>query len=350
MQESLIPLLRCPVTRTGLTAKGIKWTTKKLDGESIRVIDEALLYAEKDWVYPVIQGIPRLNIEAFLDHEKFFETAAVDYLAIKLNLLKNYSGLIKEVVKKNKRTKESFTKEWSVFNYDTDNTWGADDDAMVTRFLNETDETAGSLKHKIIFDAGCGHGKLDLLIAPDCKAVIGMDFANCIEEAYAKNEFGHVHFIQGDVEFPPVLFRFFDIVHCSGVLIHTKNAEYSFTCIEPTVKEKGKLSVWLYHPRKDLIHNLFNWVRSVTSKLPLTVQYYLYLYTIFPVSFCVKRIKGNKQNRREMMVNILDWFSPEFRSEHEHKEVATWFLKNGYTKHKLTTSDNFGFNMIGEKN
>ena len=349
MQESLLPLLRCPVTRTVLTVKVIKRGDKIFNGVSVRIIEEAVLYADADWFYPVINGIPRLNVEAFLDHESFLRTVENEYAGRKENLIKKYGALVKYAVKKNKRTKQSFTKEWSVYNYDKDKTWNADDEAMITRFLNETDESMDSLKDKIIFDAGCGHGKLDLLIASHCSAVIGMDFANCIEEAYTRNEFLNVHFIQGDVQFPPLPFNYFDIVHCSGVLIHTNNSELSFSCIEPTVKEKGKLSVWLYHPRKNFIHNTFNAIRKVTSKLPLTFQYYLYLFTVFPVSFCIKRLKGNKQNSREMMVSILDWLTPEYRWEHKHTEAASWFYKRGYKKISITTVDTFGFNTVGEK-
>ena len=349
MQESLLSLLRCPVTRTALTLKVIRQAEKVYNNETITVIDEGVLYASEDWIYPIIKGVPRLNVEAFLNYEIFLCTAENNYATLKENLLKKFGALIKYAVKKNKRTKESFAKEWSVYNYDKDNTWDADDEGMIERFLKETAETKLSLKDKIIFDAGCGNGKLESLIASNCRSIIAMDFANNIEDAYARNNFSNVFFIQGDVQFPPVAFTYFDIVHCSGVLIHTNNAELSFSCIEPTVKDGGKLSIWLYHPVKDFVHRLFNHIRSVTSKLPLSFQYYLYLVTIFPLSYCIKKLKGNKQNSREMMVSILDWFTPEFRSEHEHTESAAWFYKRGYNKVKITTVDKFGFNITGEK-
>ncbi len=349
MQESLLSLLRCPVTRTALTVRVLKKADKIFDGKTVSIVEEALLFAEADWIYPVIGGIPRLNVEAFLDYETFLKQADDGYLLRKENLLQRYTNLIKYVIRKNKRTKESFTKEWAVYNYNHDKTWDAGDEAMITRFLKETDETAATLKEKVIFDAGCGNGKLDILLADKCSAVIAMDFADCIGRAYERNDFPNVHFIQGDIQFPPVLFSYFDIVHSSGVLIHTNNAELSFSCIEPTVKATGKLSVWLYHPGKDFIHNLFNMVRKVTSKLPFSVQYYLYMVTLLPISYCIKKIKGNKQNPREMMLSILDWFTPEFRSEHEHTEVAAWFYKRGYKNVRVTTNDKFGFNIIGEK-
>ncbi len=349
MQESLLPLLRCPVSRGALTASILKKSTKILNGESREIIDEAVLYASEGWFYPVIKGIPRLNVEAFLDHKQFLRSAVNNYDELKAHLLQKYGGLISYAAQKNKRTKASFTKEWSVYDYDKDNTWDADNDAMVARFLKETTETKQSLAEKIIFDAGCGNGKLETLIASSCGLIIAMDFANCIEEAYERNTFSNVHFIQGDVQFPPVLFNYFDIVHCSGVLIHTNNSELSFSCIEPTVKDDGKLSVWLYHPGKDIVHRMFNAIRKKTSKLPLGFQYYLYMVTILPVSYIVKRMKGNKQNIREMMVSILDWFTPEFRWEHEHSEAASWFYKRGYAKINITTVDKFGFNITGVK-
>lgn len=350
MQQSLVELLRCPVTRSKLTINVIKNTFKKLDGHEVEVIEEAVLFATDVWFYPVIKGIPRLNVEALIDHKEFLQSAVPDYVERKEKLLKKYAGLLDIIQKKNHRTRESFTKEWTLFNYSSDKTWNADAADMLKRFLDETEETADSLKGKIIFDAGCGNGALNSLLAKNGITNIAMDFSNSIENAYIVNEYSKVHFIQGDLQFPPLLFNYFDIVHCSGVLIHTNNTELSFSCIEPLVKERGKLSVWLYHRRDNFIHNFFNAIRKVTSALPLKFQYYLYRVTIFPIAFFVKRLKGNKQNSREMMIDILDWLSPEFRWEHGHEEAAAWFYKRNYAKVKITTSQVFGFNMLGEKN
>ena len=90
-------------------------------------------------------------------------------------------------------------------------------------------------------------------------------------------------------------------------------------------------------------------MRNYTSKLPIKVQYYLYLLTLFPASYVVKKIRGNKQNAREMMIAIMDWFSPEFRWEHTAEEATTWFKKRNFGDVKVTTTDTFGFNIIGKK-
>lgn len=349
MIKSLNDILRCPVTKSKLTIHVIEERDVELDGNITSCIEEGIFFADADWFYPVIKGVPRLNVEAFLDYEVFLKKNIKDYTERKESILNKYPELIRYVVKKNKRTKESFSKEWKVYDFEKDKTWNADDNEILQRFLTETNESVESLKSKIIFDAGCGNGKLNLLLASKGIVNIAMDFSNSIEDASIRNQSKKVHFIQGDVQFPPVVFGYFDIVHCSGVLIHTNNTELSFSCIEPLVKEGGKLSVWLYHHRKDFIHNIFNRVRSVTSKFPLSLQYYLYSFTIFPLSYCIKKLKGNKENAREMMVDILDWFTPEFRWEHGHTEVVAWFSKRQYRNVKVTTDEVFGFNTIGEK-
>ena len=50
-----------------------------------------------------------------------------------------------------------------------------------------------------------------------------------------------------------------------------------------------------------------------------------------------------------MMIDILDWFSPEFRWEHAHDEAAAWYTKRNYHSVKVTTNEVFGFNIIGIK-
>jgi 2-polyprenyl-3-methyl-5-hydroxy-6-metoxy-1,4-benzoquinol methylase/uncharacterized protein YbaR (Trm112 family) len=349
MQELMVPLLRCPVSRTPLKLEVISRSMKAYNGIKVEIITEGLLFATEDWFYPVIDGIPRLIVEAFSDYSDFLRKHLPDYDNRHDILVNKYSGLIKYVNGKNNYTKKSFSQEWRIFNYGVDKTWDANEEEMINRFFLETDENPKSMQGKMVFDAGCGNGLLDEFIARSGATVLAMDLSESIIRAFRHNENANVFFIQGDVQFPPLAFEVFDIVHCSGVLICTNNTELSFSCIDPCVKEGGKLSVWVYHPRKDRVHNFFNFVRQFTSRLPLRLQYYLYLFTIFPISYVMKRMKGNKQNSREMMIDILDWFSPRFRWEHEQNEAESWFRKRNYNGIKVTTRDLFGYNMIGTK-
>ena len=349
MLEKYLSILVCPVTRSALRLHTISVKTKLFSSGEKEIISEGILFAEKDWFYPVIDGVPRLLIESFLDQEEFLKVNLSDYEQRKGYLLKNYSEIIQQAVKKNRRTKKSFEMEWGLFNYEEDKTWELQGEELLERFLKETDERKESLQGKLIFDAGCGNGQLNQYIARCGALIVGMDLSRSVERAFVNNKEENAFFLQGDVQFPPLQFEKFDIVHSSGVLICTNNSELTFSRIEPCVKKNGKLSVWLYHPRKNLVHNSFNFLRYFTSKLPIKVQYYLYLFTLFPASYVIKKIKGNKQNAREMMIAIMDWFSPEFRWEHTPEEATTWFTKRNFSDVKVTTTDTFGFNIIGKK-
>ena len=349
MLEKYLSLLVCPVTHSPLRLEKITVKTKSFSNGDKEIISDGILYGTNGWFYPVINGIPRLLIESFIDYETFLRKNLPDYQARKDHLLKNYGDMIKQVIKKNEKTKKSFELEWSLFSYEDDKTWELKGNDLLDRFLKETDETKASLQNKLIFDAGCGNGQLNQYIARTGATVIGMDLSKSVERATANNNEENAFFLQADVQYPPLQVEKFDIVHSSGVLICTNDSELTFSKIEPCVKNGGKLSVWLYHPRKNFIHNSFNFLRRYTSKLPVKFQYYLYLCTLFPVSYMIKKIKGNKQNAREMMIAIMDWFSPEFRWEHTTEEASTWFGKRNYKGVKVTTTDTFGFNIIGTK-
>jgi len=342
--------IRCPVTRSELQCTVIETTSKTLDGIEYEFIKTAILYGEGCWFYPVIDGIPRLIVEACVDYSTMLRKYISDYDERMAIIQTRYGAFLKQVIKNNRHTKASFSQEWSLYNYETDKTWDLDTNGMMERFLKETHESESSIKGKFVFDAGCGNGKLNLILADKGVQNVAMDFSLSICRAHDRITSSRVLFIQGDVQFPPVPFETFDIVHSSGVLIATRNTELSLSCIETAVKPGGKLSTWSYQPRKDLIHNVFNQVRRVSSKLPVRLQYYLYAITLLPISYTIKRLKGNKQNVREMMIDILDWFSPQYRWEHTQSEVEVWYKKRNYRDIQITDDNMWGFNMTGTKN
>jgi uncharacterized protein YbaR (Trm112 family) len=61
MQESLISLLSCPVSRTPLQLQVITRSQKQLGHTMQEVVEEGILFADEDWFYPVIKGIPLYN-------------------------------------------------------------------------------------------------------------------------------------------------------------------------------------------------------------------------------------------------------------------------------------------------
>src|SRR5215211_3067261 len=202
--QQLLSLIKCPVTRSILKLTAFTTSIKHHGKSKAKMVKDGILYSlDGHWFYPVINGIPRLTIEAFEDYERFFKKNLKDYEVKKTFLLKNYGTLIKSVRSKNKKTKESFTMEWSNFDYQKDKTWDADPNQMLDRFLEETGETRNSIDNKLILDAGCGNGLLDTLIAGCGATVVAMDLSLSIERAFQNNEHPSAFFIQGDVRFPP---------------------------------------------------------------------------------------------------------------------------------------------------
>lgn len=348
MQIDHLQFYCCPITKENLELTILKKSIKRLDGVEVEIIEEGILTSGVCF-YPIIKGIPRLIVEAVYDYRIFLLTHLKNFEQKEKVLLHTYGNIIKQAARKNKRTKESFELEWKFFDYEKDKTWDASPQKMLDRFLLETDESNTSIQNKLILDVGCGNGLLDVLIADNGATVMGFDFSLSIEKAFEQNTNSRVIFLQADVQHPPFKKNIFDIVHASGILIHTNNTEHSFNCLTPLVKSDGKLSCWLYHPRKNFIHNSFNFIRKFTSKLPLKLQIIIYAIFLFPLSFIVKKIKGNQQNWREMMIDILDWMTPEFRWEHTHEEAKSWFIKNNFSSIKITTKELFGFNIIGIK-
>jgi len=347
MTESLIPLLRCPVSRSLLRLRVIEYGKKVYNGTETTIIKDGILFSDSEWCYPVIDGIPRLIVEAIIDYSVFLSAHLPDFPQRRASLATRHAALLASVQQKNDRTKKTFAYEWKQFDYQQDRTWEADKPQMFERFLSETDETAQSINGKLIFDAGCGNGQLNQLIAANGATVLGMDFSRSVEQAFKENAEANAFFIQGDVQFPPVALDAFDIVHCSGVLIHTNNTQHSFNCLVPCVKEGGKLSVWLYHPRNNAGHRFILLLRKMLTKLPLPLLYWICRWILFPFAFVVKRIKGNKQPARELLIDILDQFTPEFRWEHTHEEAKSWFEQQKFSNIRVTTSNIFGFNITG---
>lgn len=349
MLETLVPLLRCPVSHSPLRLEIISRTVKTFSSGDKQIVQEGLLYASSEWFYPIIDGIPRLIVEACLDYESFLRKHMPDFDMKVIELKRKHAILIKSVVQKNKRAKQSFSQEWSLFDYSKDKTWNADERQMMERFLCETNEELPNIGGMLILDAGCGNGLVDQLLARAGATVVGIDFSNSIVRAFNENKEVNAHFLQADVDYPPFQPSSFDLVYCSGVLMFMPSTEDSFSHVEALVRAGGKTSIWLYHPRKSKMHAMMRSIANLTSRLPVKVQYYLYAVSIFPVSYIVKKLKGNKQNAREIMVEILDGFSHPYRREHEHDEVAGWFRTRHYTNISITTTNVFGFNIIGIK-
>jgi len=261
----------------------------------------------------------------------------------------NYQDLINYFADKNKRTKKSFASEWDYFNEQKeDKIWEVSQAEMKDVFLTECAEDAGFFADKIVMDIGCGHGVITQHIAAISSLSIGVELSHAVVAAYHRNKESNAHFVQADLQCLPFLPATAQLVYCSGVLHHTTNTELSFSHIEQMVKSNGKICFWLYHPQQNAFHSFVLFCRRIFLHLPQWLTFFIVRFFIFPVTFLAKKIFGKKKsNAREEMVNLMDYFTPQYRYETRPEVAKSWLTRKGYSSIKITSTNQFGFSIVG---
>ncbi len=350
MQYELLSLLKCPLTKTDLKFELIAEFKKSYKEHEVNEVYEGILYSETGFVFPIIQGIPRMLIEAVYDYQEFLQKNLKDYELTRKMLEQNFHGLLHFCSGKNRKTKNSFAFEWGFLDRKKDKLWHDELKELSNVFINETGEPFSYFNDKTIMDAGSGHGLMTTRIATFSKYAIGMELSKAVEDAYLKNDNKQAWFIQGDIHFIPFAEYTFDVLYSSGVIHHTNNTELSLSLVEPVLKKSGKICLWLYHPQKSILHNFILFTRKITSKLPIKLSFILLSVFVFPVTFLIKMIKNkNPPNYREEMIDLLDYFTPEFRFETPQDLAVIWLQRRKYHNIKITTSNLFGFSVSAEK-
>ncbi|MCX6210214.1 MAG: class I SAM-dependent methyltransferase [Bacteroidetes bacterium] len=286
-----------------------------------------------------------------IDYSNFLSIHIKNFEEFKKNIEKKYFGLLNYCVTKNSKTKYSFEFEWNILNaHKNDKIWHDDISSLSSVFLNETELTISDLENKVVLDAGCGHGIMTTRIAELSKNAIGVELSKAVEKAYQNNNSINAWYIQADIQFLPFADVTFDTLYSSGVIHHTNNTELALSLIESTLKKDGKICLWLYHPQKSLIHKVILLLRSITKRLPFKLTLIFIIFFIFPVSFLIKKIKNKRPiNIREEIIDLLDGFTPEFRFEIPHDLATIWLQKRKYANIKITTTNQFGFSIVGYK-
>ncbi len=351
MQFERLNLIRCPISKTALRFQLISEFEKSYKNEVITEINEGLLFSETGFVFPIIDGIPRLLIESFYDYSDFLKRYVKQYEEINLSIKEKHKGLIEYCINKNKKSKQTFEFEWSFLNpQKKDKIWNDDLENLSKVFLNEMGESPDYFNGKYIMDVGCGHGLMTTCIASLSKLAIGIELSRAIENAYKRNQNKNVFYMQADLQFLPFEDHSIDVIYSSGVIHHTNNTELSLSLIEAALKSKGKLCLWLYHSQESSIHKLFLWLRKFTKNIPLKISFMFIMIFIFPFSFIFKKLKNKKSNNyREEIIDLLDQFTPEFRYEIPHDIATHWLKRRQFKKIKITSLNQYGFSIVGEK-
>ena len=227
MKPKALAWLVCPICGASLEVTGGDEDSGEVEAGSVG--------CSRGHVFPVIGGVPRL-----LPGQQVASAEAA------------------------RAIRESFSREWSHFDYETDRTWGQTVVERRADFLRHIDRPPESLTDKVVLDAGCGNGALSVAMSSFGCDVVATDISASVEGAYHRfngTSPDRTYFIQSDLMNPALKPGAFDVIYCAGVLHHTPDTRATFESLLPALAPGGTIFVWLYWREPGLRARLSEFVR-----------------------------------------------------------------------------------------
>lgn len=328
MKKVILDLIRCPFCKKDFNLKVFK--------EENNEIRDGILLCNCNYIYPIINFIPRIYSKAFYDHYDFFirnkgeieEKYIIEAEAIEKKENKVFHGY--------ENVQRQFNDQWTYFGRN-EKFFGKDKENILNyleNFMMYPNDNISKFKGKWILDAGCGHGLYSLNVAEAEANIIGLDITKeGVDRTFELvKDFPNAHVIQGDVLFNPFKPGIFDFVFSEGVIHHTPNTRMSFHSLAELVKSDGEYSIWVYPIRSFPWEVTQKFLRSITIRLPSKLLYYLCyipvpLLTIFK-AYSKTSLKNSSW--KECAQVVWDFYSPDYQSHHSEKEIRQWFNEEGF--------------------
>jgi ubiquinone/menaquinone biosynthesis C-methylase UbiE/uncharacterized protein YbaR (Trm112 family) len=357
--------LCCPSCREGLELVAFS-TNGKVRGGSENPsdpddVDTGLLKCQCGLAYPIIDGVPRLlenGLESFTEFLGRYEKEIRAKLPVE-NIPSGQPAVDKQ--DDYDYIRQSFSREWELFDYASDKTWGWTLEERKSIFLQDLGLAGRQLKGKVLLDAGCGNGTLTAAVSSFGAEIVGIDLndrlgiANRNKERYATQRSGNVHFVQGNLFNPPLKDGSFDVIYCSGVIHHTPDSKETFNKLVPLVKEGGRLYVWVYGKRPlpvVLFTGLGRRIREVVSpgSLLTICRVLAPFYKLGTQTLDLLGImKFRKRTVREITLDLFDAFAPRYNHRHKEEEVQGWFQEKEFANIQVSGRQKHGFGVYGDK-
>ncbi len=321
-------------------------------------ITTGILHCAEPHYFPIYKGIPRMLPNSLTDYWAEIEKAIPDpvpptVLALVENELFKVGGEAFD-----KRTKANFSNEWDNHNIGG-KTWTMElNDRIEWFFLDPIRIPKEELKGKLMLDAGCGNGSQSVAYTEFGLEVVAIDLSTGLEKGQAFREVlknarpENVHFVQADLQKPPLCLNSFDIIHSAGVLHHTPNTLKTFRALRPLLKAGGTFYVWLYKFEK-IVTPIVNSMRAVTTRIPAPIFARVADITAIPfIGFCWSVNKlGLRQyetpSRREAALAVHDIFGAPYAHYHNFEEVSGWYKASGFEEIWDCNDGRRGFGVCG---
>lgn len=354
MYTRLLNFLCCPHCQESLDV----FPLKTADGSDEEITEGLLRCAGSHW-FPVVRGVPRMLPDALVEHWETLEPLLPQPLPPELRPVvetaRSFGG---GGVNYDRQTRENFSHEWD--NHDLGGaTWGMKlSDRVEWFFLNPLRLPAEELKGKVMLDAGCGNGSQSVAYTAHGLEVIAVDLSSGLEhgQAYRHRHEGarpeRVHFVQANLQRPPLKPATLDIIHSAGVLHHTPDTLQTFRALLPLLRPRGTFYVWLYKYEK-LVTPVVDTLRVVTTRVPpRQFARVADLMAVPFIGFC-KAVNGlgvrkyPVMSRREAALALMDIFGAPYAYYHSYEEVAEWYKAAGFTEMWPCNDDRRGFGICG---
>jgi ubiquinone/menaquinone biosynthesis C-methylase UbiE/uncharacterized protein YbaR (Trm112 family) len=321
-------------------------------------ITEGLLRCANSHWFPVVRGVPRMLPDALAEHWETLKPLLPQPLPPALQPVVETARSFAGSVNYHRQTRDNFSHEWD--NHDIGGaTWGMKlSDRVEWFFLNPLRLPTEELKGKVMLDAGCGNGSQSVAYTAFGLEVIALDLSSGLEhgQAYRHRHPGanpaRVHFVQANLQQPPLRPATLDIIHSAGVLHHTPDTLQTFRALRPLLKERGTFYVWLYKYEK-LVTPVVDTLRVVTTRVPpRQFARVADLLAVPFIGFC-KTVNGlgvrkyPDMSRREAALALMDIFGAPYAYYHSFEEVAAWYEDAGFTEVWPCNDDRRGFGVCG---
>jgi uncharacterized protein YbaR (Trm112 family)/SAM-dependent methyltransferase len=354
MYLRLLDFLRCPSCQSGLESIVLE-SGPDVDGSEIT--SGFLQCVKREHWFPIVDGIPRMLPDAVQEHWETLRTQMPqpppESLRPLIDTLNSH-----QAISYHRQTRENFSHEWD--NHELAGaTWGMQlSDRVQWFFLDPLRIPAGELRGKVMLDAGCGNGSQSVAYTALGLEVIAIDLSSGLEHGHAYRHLHvgaipeRVHFVQADLQHPPLGPASVDIIHSAGVLHHTPDTLQTFRALHPLLRPGGTFYVWLYKHEK-WVTPVVNSIRALTTRIrPKGFARISQLMAVPFIVFCKTvnalgiRSYGNF-TRREAALALMDIFGAPYAYYHSFDEVAGWYNAAGFTEVWPCNDGRRGFGVCG---
>lgn len=353
----LLDFLVCPACQGSLHLEDL--SSAGIDPDShdpSAEISLGLLNCPSQHWYPIVGGIPRMLPDSLADHWRtiagLIERSPRDEVRTLGRLV---SGPVQDY---DTGTRANFSLEWDQHEVG-DRTWMMTlDDRVQWFFIDPIQIPKDELVGKVVLDAGCGNGSQAVAYTEFGLEVVAIDLSTGVDKGQA---FRHrrpaarpdkVHFVQGDLQHPPLSPGSFDIIHSAGVLQATPNTKETFHRLCPLLKPGGTFYVWVLKYER-IVTPVVNMLRAVTTRVPSHAFDRIAAVLAQPFrGFCwalnalgIRRY--GSMTVREARLALMDIFGAPYAHYHSYDEVAAWFRSEGFVSVWPCNDDRRGFGACG---